>query len=94
MYFQQKLELETAGERLFCKLFSFSLMGLSLTWFRNLRNGSIDSFSTLYNKFIGQYSSNQREDKGPDSLLSLKQQPRERMQSFKAILGSYVGINR
>lgn len=66
----------------FGKLFFFSLLGPALTWFKNLPSWLINSFTTLYNNFICQYSSNQGKDEGPNSLFSLKQQPRGKLRSF------------
>ncbi|BFG30141.1 hypothetical protein CerSpe_164150 [Prunus speciosa] len=54
-HFQQQMVLENEDEALLCKLFPSSLSGSALTWFRQLKPKSIDSFTELCEAFISQY---------------------------------------
>ena len=50
--FQQKMTLETRNEVILCKVFSTTLIGPALAWFRQLPKKSIDSFEDLCTQFI------------------------------------------
>ena len=61
--FQQKMALETRNEAILCKVFSTTLTGPALAWFRQLPEKSIDSFEELCTQFIKQYNSNRQQQK-------------------------------
>ena len=56
--FQQKVALETRNKVILCKVFSTTLVGPALAWFRQLPEKPVDSFEDLCTQFIKQYSSN------------------------------------
>ena len=56
--FQQKMALETRNEAVLCKVFSTTLNGPALAWFRRLPDKSVDSFEELCTQFIKQNNSN------------------------------------
>ena len=56
--FQQKMALETRNEAILYKVFSTTLVGPTLAWFRQLSEKSVDSFEDLCTQFIKQYNSN------------------------------------
>ena len=58
--FQQKMALETRNEVILCKVFSTTLVGLALAWFRQLLKKSVDSFEDLFTPFIKQYNNNRQ----------------------------------
>ena len=61
--FQQKMALETRNEAIVYKVFSTTLIGPTLAWFRQLPEKSIDSFEDLCTQFIKQYNSNRQQQK-------------------------------
>ena len=61
--FQQKMALETKNEASLCKVFTTTLVGSALAWFRQLPEKSIDSFEDLCTHFIKQYNSNRQQQK-------------------------------
>ena len=67
--FQQKMALETRNEAILCKVFSTTLIGLTLAWFRQLSKKSVDSFEDLCTQFIKQYNSNRQQQKTMADLL-------------------------
>ena len=50
--FQQKMALETRNEAILCKVFSTTLVGPALTWFRQLLEKSVNNFEDLCTQFI------------------------------------------
>ena len=50
--FKQKMVLETRNKAILCKVFSTTLVGPALAWFRQLPEKSIDSFEDLCPQFI------------------------------------------
>ncbi|CAN6698401.1 unnamed protein product [Malus baccata var. baccata] len=70
---KKQMALEGDDEALLCKLFPSSLLGSSLTWFRQLKSRSIGSFTDLCEAFISQYVCNRRPRKDVTILFSTKQ---------------------
>ncbi|CAN6693701.1 unnamed protein product [Malus baccata var. baccata] len=81
-HFQQQMALEGDDEALMCKLFPSSLSGSSLTWFRQLKPRSIESFTELCEVFISQYVCNRRPRKDITILFSTKQNVGESLKSY------------
>ncbi|XP_050160600.1 uncharacterized protein LOC126634149 [Malus sylvestris] len=81
-HFQQQMALEGDDEALLCKLFPSSLSGSSLTWFRQLKSRSIESFTNLCEAFISQYVCNRRPRKDVTILFSTKQNVGESLKSY------------
>ena len=50
--FQQKMALETRNKAILCKVFSTTLVGPALAWFRQLPEKSVSSFEELCTQFI------------------------------------------
>ena len=50
--FQQKMALERRNEAILCKVFSTTLIGPALAWFRQLPEKSVDNFEDLCAQFI------------------------------------------
>ncbi|XP_059663473.1 uncharacterized protein LOC132309144 [Cornus florida] len=76
------MALNMENDPLIYKCFPTSLTGPALNWFRNLARGSVDSFRSLYNKFISQYYRNKRPAKDILSLFTMKQHDSKRLQAF------------
>ena len=80
--FQQKMALETRNEAILCKVFSTTLIGPTLVWFRQLPEKSIDSFEDLCTQFIEQYNSNRQQQKTMANLHRLVQNEDETPQQY------------
>ncbi|XP_070682894.1 uncharacterized protein [Malus domestica] len=76
------MALEGDDEALMYKLFSSSLSRSSLTWFRQLKSRSIESFTDLCEAFISQYVCNRRSRKDVTILFSTKQNVGESLKSY------------
>ncbi|XP_059629676.1 uncharacterized protein LOC132272569 [Cornus florida] len=81
-HIQLKMALKIENNPLMCKCFPTSLAGPALNWFKNLPRGSVDSFRSLCDRFIGQYYGNKRPAKDISSLFTMKQHDDERLQAF------------
>ena len=82
--FQHKMALETRNEAILCKVFSITLTGPSLSWFKQLPEKLIDSFEELYTQFIKQYNSNRHQQKTMADLHHLVQNKDETPQQYLA----------
>ena len=71
--FQQQMALETRNEAILCKVFSTTLVGSALAWFRQLLEKSVNSFEDLCTQFIKQYNSNRQQWKTMTDLHRLVQ---------------------
>ena len=71
--FPQKMTLETRNEAIIYKVFSTTLIGPTLAWFRQLPEKSIDSFGNLCTQFINQYNNNSQQQKTMADLHRLVQ---------------------
>ena len=71
--FQQKMALKTRNEAILCNVFSTTLVGPALTWFRLLPEKSVNSFEDLCTQFIKQYNSNRQQQKTMADLHRLVQ---------------------
>lgn len=76
------MSLETEDNALMCKIFSSSLSGMALSWFRNLKPNSIISFQELIELFITHFFGNQKLKKTLSTLLSTNQNPNESLHEF------------
>ncbi|KAM2185676.1 hypothetical protein ACFX1Q_030653 [Malus domestica] len=76
------MALEGDDEALMCKLFLSSLSRSSLTWFRQLKLRSIESFIELCEAFISQYVCNRRLRKDITILFSTKQNVGENLKRY------------
>ncbi|KAM1356596.1 hypothetical protein ACFX2H_030508 [Malus domestica] len=76
------MALEGDDEALMCKLFPSSLSRSSLTWFRQLKLRSIESFIELREAFISQYVCNRRLRKDITILFSTKQNVGENLKRY------------
>ena len=56
--FQQKIALEMRNEAILCKVFSTTLTGPTLAWFRQLPEKSINNFEELCTTAIGRAEDN------------------------------------
>ena len=82
--FQQKMALEARNEVILCKVFSTTLVGQALAWFRQLLEKTVDSFENLCTQFIKQYNSNRQQQKTMVDLLRLVQNEDETPQQYLA----------
>ena len=82
--FQQKMALETKNEAILRKVFSTTLVGLALAWFRKLPEKSVDSFKDLCTQFIKQYNSSRQQQKMMANLHRLVQNEDETPQQYLA----------
>ncbi|XP_059626994.1 uncharacterized protein LOC132269762 [Cornus florida] len=81
-HIQLKMALNTENDPLMCKCFPISLARPAFKWFKNLPRGSVDSFRSLCDRFIGQYYGNKCSAKDISSLFTIKQHDDERLQAF------------
>ena len=58
LHFKQRMSMEKVSEALTCKLFTTTLTGKALSWFNQLLEGSIESFTTFGRKLLEQYHNN------------------------------------
>ncbi|PON57911.1 hypothetical protein PanWU01x14_170010 [Parasponia andersonii] len=58
-HFQQKMALETRDEAVTCKVFSTTLVGPALLWFRQLPEKSINGFEDFCRLFLRQYAADE-----------------------------------
>ena len=59
--FQQKMALETRNEAIICKVFSTTLAGPALLWFRQIPECSINGFEDFCKMFLKQYAGARRQ---------------------------------
>ncbi|XP_062093990.1 uncharacterized protein LOC133800026 [Humulus lupulus] len=71
--FQQKMALEANNEAIQCKVFSTTFSGPALLWFRQLKPGSLNSFSDLRRTFLQQYSANREAPRTMADLYRIEQ---------------------
>lgn len=64
------------------QFFSPCLQGTALRWYNNIPPRSIESWSTLKNKFQTRFYSNYKESKIIASLMTIRQRPRESLRNF------------
>ncbi|XP_059635218.1 uncharacterized protein LOC132277373 [Cornus florida] len=67
------MALNVENNPLMCKVFPTSLTGPALNWFKNLANGSMESFRNLCDRFVSQYYGNECPTKDILSLFTMKQ---------------------
>lgn len=72
-HFQKKMAIETNNEAILCKLFSTTLSGPTLAWFRQLLEKSVDNFDDFGQLFVKQYNSNMQQQKTMANLHHLVQ---------------------
>ena len=75
-----------------CRFFCTCLSGTALEWFENLPPRSIDSWSTLKNKFRTRFSSNKRGGKITASLMTVRQKSSESLRDFLARFRNEVAV--
>ena len=80
--FQQKMALETRNEVILCKVFSTTLTGPALAWFRQLPEKFVDNFEELCTLFIKQYNNNRQQQKTMANLHRLVQNENETPQQY------------
>ena len=76
--------METRNEVILCKVFSTTLVGPTLAWFRQLPKKSVDSFKDLCTQFIKLYNSNRQQQKMMVDLHHLVQNEDELRQRYLA----------
>ncbi|XP_017216818.2 uncharacterized protein LOC108194379 [Daucus carota subsp. sativus] len=75
-----------------CRFFCTCLSGTALEWFDNLPPRSIDSWSTLKNKFRTRFSSNKKGGKITASLMTVRQRSSESLRDFLARFRNEVAL--
>ncbi|XP_062080162.1 uncharacterized protein LOC133784911 [Humulus lupulus] len=80
--FQQKMALEANNEAIQCKVFSTNFSGPALLWFRQLKPGSLNSFSDLRRTFLQQYSANREAPRTMADLYRIKQTENEHLKAY------------
>ncbi|XP_062099702.1 uncharacterized protein LOC133805534 [Humulus lupulus] len=80
--FQQKMALEANNEAIQCKVFSTTFSGPALLWFRQLKPGSLNSFSDLRRTFLQQYSANREAPRTMDDLYQIEQGENEHLRAY------------
>ena len=84
MQYQQKMTLWSDNEAFLCKLFPASLKGQALTWFYSLKKNSIKSWNDLKTCFVNQYIHMVDKEEGLESLMTIKQEPKESLKDYVA----------
>ncbi|XP_062100073.1 uncharacterized protein LOC133805942 [Humulus lupulus] len=87
--FQQKMTLEANNEAIQCKVFSTTFFGPALLWFRQLKPGSLNSFSDLRRFFLQQYIANREE---PRTMVDLYQIEQGENEHPKAYLQHFIDL--
>ena len=82
--FQQKMASETRNDAILCKVFSTTLIGPALAWFRQLPEKSVDIFEDLCTQFVKQCNSNRQQQKMMADLHRLVQNEEETPQWYLA----------
>ncbi|XP_062088969.1 uncharacterized protein LOC133795534 [Humulus lupulus] len=80
--FQQKMALEANNEAIQCKVFSTTFSGPALLWFRQLKPGSLNSFSDLRRTFLQQYSVNREAPRTMADLYRIEQGENEHPKAY------------
>ncbi|XP_062098761.1 uncharacterized protein LOC133804631 [Humulus lupulus] len=80
--FQQKMALEANNEAIRCKVFSTTFSGPALLWFRQLKPGSLNSFSDLRRTFLQQYSANREAPRTMADLYRIEQGENEHPKAY------------
>ncbi|XP_062074900.1 uncharacterized protein LOC133778903 [Humulus lupulus] len=80
--FQQKLALEANNVAIQCKVFSTTFSGPALLWFRQLKPGSLNSFSDLRRTFLQQYNANQEAPRAMADLYRIEQGENEHPKAY------------
>ncbi|XP_062118569.1 uncharacterized protein LOC133832211 [Humulus lupulus] len=80
--FQQKMALEANNEAIQCKVFSTTFSGPALLWFRQLKPGSLNSFSDLRRTFLQQYSATREAPRTMADLYRIEQGENEHPKSY------------
>ncbi|GJW46204.1 reverse transcriptase domain-containing protein [Tanacetum coccineum] len=65
-----------------CKMFRQTLSGSARNWFDSLDPKSIDGFEELSNKFLEEFSQQNRYGKDPTEIYGIKQKPNEGLRTF------------
>ena len=63
----------TRNEAILCRVFSTTVVGPALAWFRQLLEKSVNSFEDLCTQYIKQYNSNRQQQKTMADLHRLVQ---------------------
>ncbi|XP_062087950.1 uncharacterized protein LOC133794605 [Humulus lupulus] len=74
--------LEANNEAIQCNVFSTTFSGPSLLWFRQLKPGSVNSFSDLRRTFLQQYSANREAPRTMEDLYRINQGENEHPKSY------------
>ena len=74
--------LYTTDLALLIKFFPITLIGLALTWYTSLPNGSISSFAELEVKFLSHFMASKRQEKSNFHLLSITQHEGESLFAY------------
>jgi Retrotransposon gag protein len=75
--FRERLRLFGYPDAVLCQLFLTCLEGLAWDWYVSLPKGSIPDFATLTQRFLARFETIKKSEITYDSLLSIKQGPRE-----------------
>ncbi|XP_059658494.1 uncharacterized protein LOC132304792 [Cornus florida] len=81
-HYSQKIALDNHNDTFMCKVFSTSLTGAALEWFKNRPHKSIPNYETLYAMFLAQYCRNKKQKKTISSLFTIRQKRVEMRQDF------------
>ncbi|XP_048501501.1 uncharacterized protein LOC125497844 [Beta vulgaris subsp. vulgaris] len=74
--------LYTQVDAIWCKVFPSTLTRIAQTWCKNLKRGSISSFSQLSSTFSTHFVSNRRRERNTGELLSVKQGANESLRDY------------
>ena len=81
-HFNQRMTVHSKREALMCKVFPSSLGPVSMRWFNDLREGSIDSFKRLTQVFRARFVNCSRVPQPLNSLLSMAMREGETLKTY------------
>ena len=81
-HFNQRMTVHSKREALMCKVFLSNLGPVSMRWFNDLREGSIDSFKRLTRVFRARFVTCSRVPRPLNSLLSMAMREGETLKTY------------
>ncbi|XP_057426007.1 uncharacterized protein LOC130719399 [Lotus japonicus] len=89
-YFNTKMVIGGATDAVKCRLLPSTFKGMAMQWFIRQPPFSIDNFTNLSTKFLTQFSANKTTKTTMFDLISIHQQPREKLKTYMARFSKMV----
>ncbi|XP_057744700.1 uncharacterized protein LOC130962512 [Arachis stenosperma] len=80
--FEARMNLEGVGNVVRCRAFPITLAGPAIRWFNALSQGSITTFTDIFQSFLARFTTCIAKAKHPINLLGVTQKPGESTRKF------------